>query len=242
MLLFGVVAEKGGVRFMSEAGGLAPLTERPENLTNIVFAAIRDRIVDSSLPPGSSVSEAMLSKQLQVSKTPVREALLRLRHIGLVESTSRGLRVVQPSIAGIRDAFEFRAGIEAMAGRYAADRATTEQHDRIVKMAADSLTAARDGRRGDFLSHDQDFHLAVARAARNEVLFQAVENSIVLTRALRWRDVHVDRDFVPDAHEHVAIADLIRAGSPDLASAKLAEHIHRIMLILLDVYPGEADQ
>lgn len=221
-------------------GGLTPVMARPDNLTSMVFAAIRDRIVDSTLPPGSSVSEALLSKQLQVSKTPVREALLRLRHIGLVESTTRGLRVVRPSIAGIRDAFEFRGGIEAMAGRYAASRATTEQHDRIVEQATASLAAAKEGRRADFLSHDHEFHLEVARAARNEVLFQAVENSIVLTRALRWRDVHIDRDFVPDAHEHVVIADLIRAGSPDLASSKLAEHIHRIMLTILDVYPSDA--
>lgn len=46
--------------------GLAPLAERPDNLTSMVFAAIRDWIVDSAVPPGRSVSEAMLSKQEQI--------------------------------------------------------------------------------------------------------------------------------------------------------------------------------
>lgn len=71
---------------MNSAGhigaGLAPLAVRPDNLTTLVFAAIRDKIVDATLAPGSSVSEASLAKQLEVSKTPVREALLRLRHVG----------------------------------------------------------------------------------------------------------------------------------------------------------------
>lgn len=206
----------------------------------MVFAAIRDKIVDASLPPGSSVSEASLAAQLEVSKTPVREALLRLRHIGLVEPGGRGLRVVQPSISGIRDAFEFRAGIEAMAGRLAANRATPEQHETIMALARDSLDAAAAGRGDAFLTSDHEFHMAIARAARNGVLMESIENSFVLTRALRKRDVKAMRDFVPDAHEHVGIAEVIRAGSPELAASRLAEHIHRIMLNILDIHPQAA--
>ncbi|WP_236792206.1 GntR family transcriptional regulator [Amycolatopsis sp. GM8] len=219
---------------------LAPLTTRPENLTTRVFTAIRDRIVDSSLPPGSAVSEAMLASQLQVSKTPVREALLRLRHIGLVESTSRRLRVVQPSAARIRDAFEFRCGIERMAARYAAGRATPEQLGRIVDLAGASLAAATEGRVADFLRYDFDFHLAVAEATGNEVLLQAVENAVVLTSTLRRRDVRVDRDFVRDADEHVGIAELIAARSQDRSAGKLADHIDRIMLNVLELFAAEA--
>ncbi|GAA1836028.1 GntR family transcriptional regulator [Pseudonocardia ailaonensis] len=211
---------------------------RPDNLTALVFAAIRDKIVDSSLPPGSSVSEASLAAQLQVSKTPVREALLRLRHIGLVEPGGRGLRVVQPSITGIRDAFEFRAGVEAMSGRHAANRSTPDQQERILELATLSQEAAERHDDVAFLRCDQEFHLAIADAARNGVLREAVENAIILTRALRRRDVTGLRDFLPDAREHVGIAEVIRAGSPDLAAGRLADHIHRIMLEMLDIDPG----
>lgn len=217
-------------------GTFEPLMARPDNLTSMVFTAIRDKIVDSSLPPGSRVSEAMLSAQLQVSKTPVREALLRLRHIGLVEPTSRGLRVVEPSISGIRDAFEFRAGIEALAGTYAASRATPEQYDRILELANVTLEAAMSGRTDDFLAADLEFHLEVAGAARNGVLRQAIEDSISLTRALRRRDARMDRELVPDAHEHIGIAEAIQAGSSELARSRLSEHINRIMLLILNVY------
>ncbi|MFC4946723.1 GntR family transcriptional regulator [Pseudonocardia sp. GCM10023141] len=221
-----------------EAPRFAPPVTRPDNLTALVFAAIRDKIVDSSLPPGSSVSEASLAAQLQVSKTPVREALLRLRHIGLVEPGGRGLQVIQPSIAGIRDAFEFRAGIEAMAGRHAANRSTPEQQERILELASRSQEAAEGHDDANFLRCDQEFHLAIADAARNGVLREAVENSIILTRALRRRDVTARRDFVPDAREHIGIAEVIRAGSPELAATRIADHIHRIMLEMLDIDLG----
>jgi GntR family transcriptional regulator, rspAB operon transcriptional repressor len=219
-------------------GPLAPLDVRPDNLTDLVFTAIRDKIVDASLPPGSSVSEATLAAQLRVSKTPVREALLRLKYIGLVESGGRGMRVVKPSAGRIRDAFEYRAGIEAMAGQYAANRATAEQQDRIMRLAQASADAAREGRNQDFLASDHEFHLTIAQAARNAVLLQAIENSFILTRTLRQRDVTAVRDFVPDAAEHVGIAEVIRAGSPELASARLAEHVRRIMLNILDIIPS----
>jgi DNA-binding GntR family transcriptional regulator len=215
-------------------GPLAPL-DAPDNLTSLVFAAIRDKIVDASLPPGSSVSEASLSAQLRVSKTPVREALLRLKHIGLVEPGGRGLQVVKPSLKLIRDAFEFRAGIEALAARYAADRSTPEQHDQIMAFAQASLEAAREGRDEDFHANDHAFHRAIAEAARNAVLLDAIDNSFILTRTLRKRDVTARRDFESDALEHVAVAEVITIGSPDLASARLAEHIHRIMLNILDM-------
>lgn len=219
-------------------GPLAPLDTRPDNLTSLVFAAIRDKIVDASLPPGASVSEASLAAQLKVSKTPVREALLRLKHIGLVESGGRGLRVVKPSLKLIRDAFEFRAGIEALAARYAADRSTPDQAEEIVALAQASLDAAREGRDDDFHTNDHAFHLAIAKAARNAVLLDSIENSFILTRTLRKRDVTAHRDFVTDAQEHVGVAEVIRVGSPDLASARLADHIHRIMLDILDIIPA----
>src|SRR6478736_1917904 len=55
---------------------LAPLTEKPESLTQIVYQTLRDAIISKRLPPGERVSEASLARQLRVSKTPVREARL----------------------------------------------------------------------------------------------------------------------------------------------------------------------
>lgn len=210
------------------------MIERPENLTELVIAAIRRRLVEASLPPGSPVSEAMLAKDLQVSKTPVREALLQLRHIGLVESTSRGLRVVAPTTQTIRDAFELRAGLEAAAARYTAERATRAQKAEIVDLAQESVRVAADFEA--FREADTAFHLGVAAAADNAMLYQSIENAIVLTQVLRQRDVQVTREFKPDGQEHVSIARALKSGNGATASDRLSGHILRIMGQLLEAF------
>jgi len=214
------------------------MIQRPDNLTELVLAAIRQRLVDSSLPPGSGVSEAMLAKDLNVSKTPVREALLRLRQIGLVEPTSRGLRVVVPTARGIRDAFELRAGLEAAAARYAAIRATKEQKAHFIELAQRSADAAHVF--DDFRKVDQEFHMAIAEATGNELLHNSIEDSLVLTQVLRQRDIRLDRDFGPDGKEHLVIARAIKSGDGARAAERLSGHTLRIMGELLEAFALES--
>jgi GntR family transcriptional regulator, rspAB operon transcriptional repressor len=221
--------------------GLSPLPPRAGNLTEVVFEAIRDGIVDKVLTPGARISEAKVASQLDVSKTPVREALLRLRHIGLVEPSERGLRVVRPSVKAIRDAYESRAGIERTAAQYAANRATTEEHERILLLARTSLeyAQAQDGER--FRQYDHEFHEAIACSARNAVLERAVKDSLVLTSALRARDVPASGDSVTCAQEHIRIAQAIRVGDAETAAREVADHIHHVMAIVLAAHPVSAE-
>jgi len=209
------------------------MIERPDNLTDLVFAAIRDWIVNASLPPGSSVSEATLARELNVSKTPVREALLKLRRIGLVEPTSRGLRVTLSSAQSVRDAFEYRAVLESGAATYAAEHATGDQLDSIQYWAVESLASARDGDQDGFRRADHQFHMAVADASGNEFMRSAIEDAFILTVALRQRDVSLVRDFIPDALEHIEIADALRARNATASSLLLSSHAIRIMDQLL---------
>src|SRR6202012_400250 len=128
---------------MTSGLALEPVAARPQSLTDIAFDRIRTAILTRNLEPGTRVSEAMLGDMLQVSKTPVREALLRLCHVGLVEPTTRGLRVVLPNPTSIRNAYEVRTGLETMASQLAADRATDEQRAAIIAAASSSLQFAR---------------------------------------------------------------------------------------------------
>lgn len=210
------------------------MIERPDNLTDLVFAEIRDRIVTASLPPGSPVSEATLAKELTVSKTPVREALLRMRRIGLVEPTSRGLRVTLASARSVRQAFEYRAALESQAATYATRHATAEQLDTVAYWASQSLRCAQGSDPAGFRQADQQFHEAAAKASGNEYMLLAIEDAFVLTVALRQRDVSLVRDFIPDALEHLEIAEALRARDSAGASESLARHALRIMDQLLD--------
>jgi len=215
------------------ASALSPLDSRPDNLTDLVFQAIRDSIVDQTLAPGSRVSEARVAAQLQVSKTPVREALLRLRHVGLVEPVERGLRVVRPSIQAIHNAYEFRAGIERSAAFFAAHRATTGEREELLGLAQSSFRAAEDGDGFEFRSYDNRFHRLIAQASGNEVLRQAVEDSLVLTAVLRERDVPRSGDSRSCASEHIDVAKAILGGEADKAGDQNAGHILHVMSLVL---------
>ncbi|PKW18500.1 GntR family transcriptional regulator [Saccharopolyspora spinosa] len=214
-------------------GMLAPLDARVDNLTDRVFEAIRDSIVSQALPPGRRVSEAKLAAELNVSKTPVREALLRLRHVGLVEAAPKGLRVISASVRAIRDAYEHRAGLESSAAWFTAHRATSAQRERLHEVATSSLRAAESGDSAQFRAEDRVFHHIIAEFCGNEILQRAVDNALVLTAVLRERDTPSTGDSISCASEHIATASAVLAGDADRAARNNADHILHVMSLVL---------
>ncbi len=207
------------------AASLEPVGIRPQSLTDIAFDRIRTAILTRKLEPGTRVSEAMLGEMLQVSKTPVREALLRLCHVGLVEPTTRGLRVVLPNNTIIRNAYEVRTGLETVAAQLAAVRASDEQRAEIIAAAANSLKYARAEDSEGFAHWDREFHLFVAEASGNELLAKAVDDSVTLAFTLRSRDVLTVDDSVRCGGHHVDISKTIKKGNGELAGQQMRDHI-----------------
>ncbi|WP_344855519.1 GntR family transcriptional regulator [Amycolatopsis ultiminotia] len=219
-----------------------PLIERPDkSLTDMVLQTIRDSIVNKTLPPGSRVSEAKVAAQLQVSKTPVREALLRLREVGLVVPCERGLRVVQPSIKSTRDAYEFRAGSERSSAFFAANRADDEERGQFVRLAQASLRAAEAHDGAAFRQYDRDFHHEIALASRNAILAQTVADSLVLTSVLRERDIAPSHDSIACGEQHVEVARAILSGRAERAGELMWEHVLHVMSLVLLADPAEQE-
>jgi len=219
---------------------LEPVGLRPGSLTEIVFDKIRDAIVNKQLAPGSRVSESMLAGMLEVSKTPVREALLRLCYIGLVEPTGRGLRVVVPDSTIVRDAYELRSGLEASAAQSAAARADRAQREAIVASASASLDQARAANQAGFAEWDMKFHQAVAAASGNKLLAKAINDSVVLAFALRSRDVPTVDDSVVCGAQHVEIAMAIKDGRAEDAAQLMSTHISKVMQFVLSFADDDA--
>ena len=224
---------------MSTSNAIRPLTSKPESLTEIVFETLQEAIINQGLAPGQRVSEASLAQQLNVSKTPVREALMRLRNVGLVESVDGGLRVVNPSARNIRNAYDFRAGLERTAASLAGERASADDTENLVKIANESLSRAREGDADGFRASDREFHESIAVAARNEILERAIRDSLILTSALRERDVPASGKSVICAEEHLRIAESLRSGDGESAARELWDHVHHVKLIVLS---GISDQ
>jgi GntR family transcriptional regulator, rspAB operon transcriptional repressor len=213
---------------------LEPIDLRRRSLTQQVHDAIRDAIVSKALPPGMRLSEVALADKFGVSKTPVREALLRLVAIGLVEADASGTRVVTPSRDRIRHAYEVRGGHEYTAARLAAARAGRREAAALQRVAEQSVVRAEAGDGPGFREFDARFHRGVARAASNPLLTQLVENSFSLTWALRRRDVPVTGDSIDCAQQHVSIARAIREREAQRAAMEMLLHIEKVMGMVLD--------
>lgn len=216
---------------------LRRLSQRPESISQIVYDAIRDGIVDKTLPPGSTVSEARLARSLDVSKTPVREALLRLRECDLVEADgNRGLRVVSPSRERITHAYEARWALESEAAGLAAERSSDGQRAQLRDTAERSVRSAEARSQHDFSRLDREFHHAIAVAAASPRLERLAKDALLLTGVLRARDVPMPGDSVKCAQEHIGIADAIAQGDRGLAAELATGHVQHVLSNVLAAF------
>ena len=223
-------------------------TERPtlapvqtDNLTDRVFEQIRSAITTKVFPPGARLTEAQLAEDLNVSKTPVREAFVRLREIGLIEPDGRrGGRVVQPTRATIAEMYEVREALEVQAALLAAERADAPAKAQIAEAAALSLAGAEAEDRAAFAAADIAFHEAIASSTQNDRLAVLVGNSLDLIAAVRRRDFEHVEASKTCAEAHVAVADAIARGDASAAADHMRTHVRHVRdMVLAQIPPTE---
>ena len=201
----------------------------PANVSQLAFESIRTAIINRTLAPGSRIVETTLAVQLNVSKTPVREALIQLREIGLVEPDGRrGDRVVRRSAKTLRNAYDIREGLELFAVRCAAERSTPVQREEIRIAAQESLEGARAGDASRFHDCDMAFHRAIVALAGNERLTTIVENTYQLIATLRERDMSDQGVPIRCGEQHVDISAAINQQDAGMAERLLREHIRYV--------------
>jgi DNA-binding GntR family transcriptional regulator len=213
---------------MSDGSSLSPLP-RSETLTDRVYAAIRAAIVGGDLPAGSTVSVPAVAKQLGVSATPVREALMHLREAGLVSLAAGGFVVAVPSEHALREAHELREVLEGMAAALAAERADADEVAAIERLAHKSVDDGKRPSADRFRETDRAFHAAVSDGAHNELLSHYLANARDLAWALR--DIHWSSvPFAADAADgHVAVAEAIANRDASEAESQMREHIRGVL-------------
>jgi DNA-binding GntR family transcriptional regulator len=205
------------------------LEHKPESLTEVVYETIREAIINRVIPPGSRLTEAALADQLNVSKTPVREALLKLRQIGLVEPHGRrGGRVTLPSRRSIQHAYEARRALESFAAEIVAERGSDHDVKLICDAASRCLAAAEQGDFAGFRQWDVRFHEKIGQATGNPRLCELLNDSLAVVTALRRRDVPQAEGSVACARAHLRIAEWILRRDPEAAGKAMREHVHQV--------------
>jgi DNA-binding GntR family transcriptional regulator len=151
---------------------MIPLDPLP-NLIDQVYARILEAIIDRTLPPGQRIRQNELADRLGVSRQPVSHALHLLHRQGLVsESGRRGFEVTQLDPQRIRQLYEVRGAIDALAARLAAERAGTDASGRARLEAALHAGRTIDGKTplSRLIALDVDFHGAIYRLAGNPAI------------------------------------------------------------------------
>ncbi|MHB0952528.1 MAG: GntR family transcriptional regulator [Allorhizobium sp.] len=187
---------------------------------------IENGIVTGVFEPGEKLDEVQLATRFGVSRTPIREALMQLSAIGLVEiRPRRGAVVVDPGPQQVFEMFEVMAEMEGMAGALAARRHTDEDSKALLVAHEKCEQAALSQDTDAYYYENEEFHRAIYAASHSGFL---QEQCIALHRRLRpYRrlQLRVRNRMNVSFSEHGEIVDAILAGDADTARTLLRNHI-----------------
>ena len=185
---------------------------------------MRRELLAGALEPGTWLREQELAEALQVSRTPVREAVRQLAQEGLlVIEPNRGVHVPTLSLAEAVATYAVRAPLEAMAAGLAAVRATDEDKAEL-RTHLDAMNAVAVGDFAEHIRTDDAFHELVAGLSGNPVLQETIQR--LSQRVMRVKILTRDVNTSAQAHaQHAAIVAAIVAGDQAAAEAAMSEHI-----------------
>ena len=175
------------------------------SLSGTAYRHIEEQIVTLRLKPGDIINDAEVAEGLGVSRTPVREALLRLEDDGLVEvAPRRGIFVAPIDLLDHLDLLETRRQLDSLLMKFAVRRANPEHCERLRDCAAQMQQAAERGDTEEFLRQDRQFDAIVYEAARNHSAVSAVARLHSHCRRF-WYAYQREADLAKSAAHHAAI-------------------------------------
>jgi DNA-binding GntR family transcriptional regulator len=224
-----------------------------ESLADQAHEALRAAILDRTLRAGTRLVMRDLVEQLELSPTPISQALVALEAEGLVESRPhRGYHVIALTLDDVHEIYTLREVIEGLAVRLAARNDAGPLADRLAQLR-DAQGRCCGAGRGDLARYadlDLDFHRAIWQASGNGRLLRTAETLMGQVRLLISTSAAVPGRLAASIEEHDAIVRHLREGAARKAEADMRRHVRNAARALLnhahDVAehgdpPGEAD-
>ncbi|MFJ3710471.1 GntR family transcriptional regulator [Streptomyces sp. NPDC090053] len=206
---------------------IAPLKQPPA--AERVYAHVKQAVLDRHYEGGTLLTEGELAEAVGVSRTPVREALLKLEVEGLIKLyPKKGALVLAVSAQEIHDVVETRLLVEEFAARKAVP-AAPRLIERLAELLAEQTAQVESGDLAGAARTDRCFHAEIVRSAGNEILSRLYDQ--LRDRQLRMGvavlHAHPDRTATTLA-EHGEILEALRGGDADGAVAVVRRHVTRI--------------
>jgi DNA-binding GntR family transcriptional regulator len=199
---------------------------RATSLREAAYEAIKHRIITCAFRPGEYINELQLSALLKIGRTPVHQALDRLMMEGMVEVIPRKGVIVKPvSLNEVLQIIEVRLINEPYGARLAADHADDSDLGELADVLKRTEHWAGLRNIENMMLLDREFHLLIARAAKNNVLSELLRS--LHERSLRFWFISLNAPthYQTVHREHNAILSAIRQRDPGRAETAMREHI-----------------
>ncbi len=196
-----------------------------QSVRDLIYASLRGAISRGSLAPGQMLSEEQLSTSLNVSRTPLREALQRLTTEGLIERADNGrINVKNVSLKEASHLYAVRSVLEQLAAREACLHMTPEGLARLKSAFGQMLTDENDPNR-DVADSGGSFHEIMLQIADNPINLRLLANLQVLISRYRYLSTGRAKRTHHAVEEHEAILSALAAGDADAAAEAMRIHI-----------------
>jgi len=226
-----VTALRGGEetarRGLADASGI-PSLRVATSISQMAYDALRKFILEMDVYAANAdlrLDEKRLAAALGVSRTPVREALARLEHEGLVRIVPRrGVYVVRKSKAEIIEMITVWAALEGMAARLVCDRAAEEDIGSLRALFSDFEDGALRFRLNEYSVANLRFHQRIIELAQSPLILSMANGLLMHVRAVRGHAIGEDDRVERSIADHMHIIEALEARDADLAERLVRDH------------------
>ncbi|OWU84369.1 GntR family transcriptional regulator [Oceanicola sp. 22II-s10i] len=200
--------------------------DTPTAIAEWVADVLRDRIVKGVYPPGSRLVERKISAELDLSRTPVREALKLLHADGLISiSRNKGAQVLQYGADEALALFEIIAAIESLAAERLARTIDAATLDEIEEMHARMLMYHKVGNHTDYFDMNSEIHDFIVQRCGNEIVEDTHRRLIARARRGRYLAIMRPDRLEQAVGEHETLMEALRARDPEAAARVWRQHL-----------------
>ncbi|WP_343032348.1 GntR family transcriptional regulator [Pandoraea cepalis] len=221
----------------NRAGGGAQTPEEAVTLPEAAYQAIRGHILDNRWSPGFQMTEQEIATEFGMSRTPVREAMLRLQQEGLIAVVPRhGMRVLPISPSDMKEIYEVLTSLEGTAAELAASKELSDEELHVLDIALDAMDdALKKDDLDAWAKADEDFHAQLLDLCGNRLIKQLVSNTWDRAHRARMVTLRLRSKPIKSTREHRAMVKAIRQRDPAAARELLRAHRERAGGELLEI-------
>ncbi|MFT5727339.1 MAG: DNA-binding GntR family transcriptional regulator [Desulforhopalus sp.] len=215
---------------------------KPDSLAKIAYGALRHSILSFNLQQETVYNEMSVSQELGLSRTPVREALLRLSSEGLVTFLPRkGFIVTSYTQNEIEEVFELRLILESVVIRKIAAKISQDNIDKLREYIVLQQRAASEDDYHGFMLSDRAFHKTFFELAGNSKLIEIMNNFQDICHMAGMCYLKIDGLYGRSIHDHQEILKSLEKRDADKAEAAITNHINQVKAAVIKTINSESE-